>query len=212
MRSRSIVIGLSAVLQLTFLADPAHGQEGPATGFSFWVYSGGFSVQELTANSVGVPQFAVGVRKESIRFGVGLGAVRVSTTEKNDFGGGSTSEETISGTLIQIGPEVIVDIWRSPDGRTRGNLGFGASVGTASLTDHYQDQFGTSETKTSGTMAGFHAALGGDYYLSPHFALGAEAGLRGAFAIGLEESGVPGNQLSGGASGTYAALRATFVF
>lgn len=217
MRTPSTVLALPALL-VASIAGPARGQEGgPARGFSFWVYSGGFSLQELATSSAGVPQFAVGVQRGGHRLGVGLGVVRLSTTDKNVFGPQSSSEQTLSATMFQVGPEAVFDIWRSADSRTRGNLGFGASVGRISLRDRTVDQDPTlgvtvTETRSSGTLAGFHFALGADHYLNPHFALGAEAGLRGAFGLGVKERGNPNNEQRAGAAGTYAALRATVVF
>ena len=100
MHTQRFIGTLSALLLVTA---PAVGQDvAPALGRAFWVYSGGFSIQELSTASAGVPQFAVGVRKDRLRLGVGIGIVRLNTLEKSVFGPQSSSETTLRAMLFQV--------------------------------------------------------------------------------------------------------------
>ncbi len=90
-------------------------------------------------------------------------------------------------------------------------------MGRVSLTD--QNQFidfagalQTDVTKTTGTLLGVQAGLGGEHFLHPHFGLGVEAGFRLTFALGIEEEGTPTQRVGLGANGSYGALRAIVVF
>ncbi len=215
---RSIVVVTTLAASLTGLTpEVLHGQDGrPAQGLAFWVQTPGPTLQELISSGTAAPRFAIGFNRERLRYGIGLGVVRVKATEHNTFGPGSSSDDETSATLFQIGPTFIFDVWRSPDLRTHGNITAGLSIGRLSATDRseFTDPTGTTvtETKTSGTLVGFHGALGGDYFLHPHFALGAEAGVQGTFGMDIEEQGAAGQRFGVSAAGTYAAVRVTVVF
>jgi len=98
----------------------------------------------------------------------------------------------------------------------RGQIAAGLTIGrfSATDTDEFRDAGGTlttSESKTTGTLMGFHVALGGEHYLHPHFALGMEAGIQGVVTLGVKETGTSGRR-SLGANGAYGALRAMVVW
>lgn len=186
----------------------------PGTGFALSVRGTGGAIQDLAASAAGAPQFTIGYRGERYSVGVGVGFITARASDKDEFTGGSSEEKTTA-TAFQLGPAVRMELWRSPDRRTLGNLAAGLSIGRLSLTDEdtFSDQSGTQTTKTesSGTLVSFHAALGGDHFLSSHFALGLEAGLQGTIAFGIEEEG-NGQRLGASASGAYGGLRITLVF
>jgi hypothetical protein len=110
-----------------------------------------------------------------------------------------------------LGPAGWFDIWNSPDGMTRGNVALGLTLGRGSFTDEYDDGFFTDKDEASGTMLSFHAGLGGDHFLSPHFALGVEGGFQGTFALNLSEKGGP-DDVTLSASGLYGLFRTMIVF
>lgn len=164
--------------------------EAPATGFAIWVRTPGGTVQDLTASAFGVPPFTVGHRGSRVAFGAGVGVVRFNITDKNTFGAQTTTDK-LTGTLFQIGPSALIDVWRSSDGRVRGNVALGASVGRLSITDRsefvdFNGAVQRFEDKTTGTLLSVNAGVGGDYFLHRHFALGLEVGLRGTMALGIE--------------------------
>jgi len=114
---------------------------------------------------------------------------------------------------MQIGPTAIVDVWRSPDSRTCGNVSGGASIGRVRTSSHSSDTFGySSDSKARGTVVSYHVALGADHFLSPHFAIGAEAGFARSHLSDLKDTVDPTDKTGFGAGGTYTALRVTLVF
>ncbi|MBI4419662.1 MAG: hypothetical protein HY560_02455 [Gemmatimonadetes bacterium] len=211
------LLGVTACLTgLPLLTLPSAGAaqaEAPAVGFAVWVRAPGRSIQDLAGSAVGAPQFAIGVRRDRVALGVGVGLSLVRSSDEDSFAG-STTEQRIDVTAFQLGPSGLLDIWRSVDGRVRGQLAGGFALGRVSVTetDVFSDPSGTQRTvtKTSGTLLGFHAALGGEYFLHPHFALGVEAGFQGNFTLGLQEKGT-NQSFSVGANGAYGALRAMIV-
>ena len=116
--------------------------------------------------------------------------------------------------MWQIGPEILKDVWRSADGRTRANLTGGLAYGRVSITEKLTDNFGgsttTSETSSSGSVITVRAGIGGEHWLDRHFALGFEAGLRYSSAFDVKEEGTT-STFGLGVAGTYAALRAQVV-
>jgi len=206
----AVVLALSAAG-----ADDAAGQsEAPATGFALWVRASGGSVQELAASTFGSPQFVVGARSSSWSLGLGVGLVAFRVTDEETFPA-SSSKDVLEGTVFQVGPSLLVDVWRSSDGRTRGNIAAGVGIGRISLTDEstFTDPSGTTvtTTKTSGTVLGARLGLGGDHFLHPHFALGLEAGFQGTLGLDIEEEGTT-RSVGLGANGSYGAVRVTLVF
>ncbi len=215
MRTRACICAL--VLACTSLSSQSPAQDfRSAQGTAFWAVVPGSSVQDLVASATGLPRFAIGVQRSRIRYGLGLGILRASVSQTDSPGGGTSSKDETSATLVQLGPTVILEIWRSTDARTRGNFSGGVSVGRVSASDRseFTDPSGTTvtESKATGTLLGLHAALGGDYFLSPNFALGAEAGVQGSFGVDLKAEGTTGESFGLSAAGTYAAVRVTLVF
>jgi hypothetical protein len=199
-------------------AVPALGSaqaEEPATGFALWVRAPGRSLLDLASSAAGSPQFGVGFRRERLTLGLGFGLSIVRTTDRNQIDPQTSNEEKVKATAFQVGPQGSLDIWRSTDGRVRGQIKAGIAAGRFSLTDTtaFRDPFGSSgsRTQTRGTLVGVHVALGGEHFLHPHFALGIEAGLQGTFTLGVKRTGT-GRTLGVGASGAYGALRAMLVF
>lgn len=198
-------------------AVPLVSQEAPspARGLTVWVRAGGGSAAELAGSAVAAPQLAIGSRSGSITLGIGLGVSRVSASDESQYNATDRSTEDLTATLFQVGPEALIDVWRSADGRTRGNVSAGVAYGRVKATDRTVDVFGgstnTSESSTSGAMYTVRLGIGGEHWLHPNFALGFEAGLRFTAASDLKEEGTA--TTSGfGAAGSYAALRAQVVF
>lgn len=222
-------IPATLIVSLATAAPVLHAQvAAPASGFALWIRLPGTSAQEVTAATAASPRFAVGFRTGRIQVGVGFGHAALRITERDSFDFQApdgtviprTTEDKVTAALFQIGPTVLFDIWRSDDRRTRANLGAGLGIGRLSLVE--RDQFvefpsgdvQSSEDKATGALLGFHFAIGGDHFLHPHFALGAETGYQGTVAFDVEEDIAPptGDRVTVGANGTYVALRATVVF
>ena len=214
-RSVTVIAYLSCSFLLTVPGLGSAQAEEPATGFALWVRAPGRSLLDLASSAAGGPQFGVGFRRERLTLGLGFGLSIVRTTDKNQFDPQTSDEQKVSATAFQVGPQGSLDIWRSTDGRVRGQIRAGIAVGRFSLTDTtaFRNPFGTSGSRaeTRGTLVGVHVALGGEHFLHPHFALGVEAGLQGTFTLDVKRRGT-GRTLGVGASGAYGALRAMLVF
>lgn len=218
---RSLYHVVPAILLLTSLAAPplAAQDNRPARGLSFWMTAPAGTLPDLASSAAGAPRFTIGARKDRWRYGLGIGITHLESVETTDFGGGATDKNTSSASAWQIGPDIVRDIWVSPDGRTRGTLGAGASYGRFSMTDRFESVFpggsNVSETRTSGDLIGGRIALGGDHFFHPHFALGGEAGFTGTFGLDLKEEGpvgAPRTTRGLTAAGSYASLRVLVVF
>lgn len=212
---RSLVLIASVSGLLLAAGPPAVAQtEEPATGFALWVRMPVGFIQNAVA-SAGSPQFAVGLRRDRFGLGLGLGFTVLRSSDKRFFDGQLQSEETLKATLFQVGPSGWLDIWHSADGRARGNIAASVSVGRLSASDkdkfRIDGTFDEIETKSSGTLVGFHVGLGGDHFLHPHFSLGVEAGFQGNFVLDIEEEG-NGSTLGLWANGVYGAVRTMIVF
>jgi hypothetical protein len=207
---------LSGCLLLIVPAAAAAQTEAPATGFAMWIRASSASIRDLASSAVGAPQFTIGRRGDRLTIGLGLG-LSVLRSSHRDTVGGETLQDREDATGFQVGPSAFVDIWRSPDGRARGQLALGIALGRLSVTRTDQflgpspGQVSTDITKTTGTLLGIHVALGVEHYLHPHFALGVEGGFQGTFALSMKREG-SAETVGLGASGAYGALRATFVF
>ena len=171
----------------------------------------------------GGPGFLVGYRGPSFALGFGLGLTRLGVTSNE---GGSASASI---TLFQFLPTVMLDVWHSADGRARANLvgGLGYERGSVSVTSTSQSCFfnpttgGTSCAPSSSTdsvgasLIPLIVGVGGDYFLSRNFGLGAEAGLQAAFLTGVDSSSSSGSSRSYDAGGdmelAYGVIRATIV-
>jgi hypothetical protein len=187
----------------------------PARGFLVQVRMPVTSVSSLFNSAVGVPQFAVGLRRGHVAYGLGLGLSQAGYTDKYS-GTGFESEYKLTATLFQVAPTVWLDFWRSPDGQTTGNLVVSGQYGRANFkqTNSGFDSGGSwsQESKSSGNLLGFLVGVGGDQHLSSHFALGLEAGAQGTFASDVKsgESGSP--KVGFSSSLLYGALRATLTY
>jgi hypothetical protein len=133
----------------------------------------------------GAPQFLAGVHFGAITVGAGLGVTFIDIE--------TSSENTISAFVFQAMPMVIVDLWTSADGTARLNVLGGAGLARASITQ--EDTFmdidpitGMPVTMQRSTESGawllpLQLAIGGDYFLSPHFGLGVEAGVQSTILL-----------------------------
>ncbi|MGH7672194.1 MAG: hypothetical protein ACREMC_04795 [Gemmatimonadales bacterium] len=217
-RSRLLVASLAAALLAIAPRAVVAQADEPATGFAVWARVSDGSVQDLANSAVGGPRFAIGFRRDRLTLGLGLGLSKVRSTEKQVFDPQTSSEDKTTATAFQLGPSALFEVWRSADGRARGQIAAGLAVGRVSVTETsvFRDASGTStsRTETSGTLVGVHIALGGEHFLHPHFALGLEGGFQTTFAFDVEEkvTGGTGSTLSLGATGAYGALRAMVVF
>lgn len=183
----------------------------PATGFALSARLAQSSLQELAASAGGAPEFTIGHRGDRFSLGLGVGFSNLRVTDRDEFGG-NVSESKTTATLFQVGPDVLIQVWESPNQRTQGNLALGASIGRLSAKD--EDSFtgsGTTESTAKGTLYGVRAGLGGDHFIDDNFAIGVEGGFKATFASDIEEEGVSGQTIGVAAGGAYAALRLTVV-
>lgn len=153
--------------------------------------------------------FVLGYRGPSYGVGLGLGMMR--------FGANFEGDKT-SGTLIFAMPTALFDVWKSADGRARANvvggLGFGQGTVKTSFESCDVDACETVVSKQKASLVPLMLGLGGDYFLSRNFALGAEAGFQGAFAFGVKsEYDGDSTTIDGGGNLqlAYGVIRATFV-
>lgn len=215
-RSLAIIGCLWGLWVLAGLPAATAQAEPPAVGFAVWVRAPRTSLQDLASTAAGAPQFAFGFRRERLALGLGIGLTVARSSDKQSFPTGERSERRLSGTAFQVGPAGLLDVWRSADGQVRGQIAAGLTIGRFSATDsdEFRDASGAltiSESKTTGTLIGFHAAVGGEHYLHPHFALGVEAGFQGVVTLSVKESGTSARR-GLGASGAYGALRVMVVW
>lgn len=109
-----------------------------------------------------------------------------------------------------------LDFWRSPDGQTTGNVVISGQYGRVNFKSESEDSGidGSYDyvNKGSGNLFGFLVGFGGDHHLSPHFAVGLEAGVQGTFAsdVKSDEEFSPKEGFS--SSLLYGALRATLTY
>ncbi len=168
----------------------------------------------------GGPGFLLGYRGGKVALGLGVGLSRLS---------GSSEGDSISGTLFQLVPTALIDVWRSRDGRARANVLGGVGFGRGALKAEYayedcvydpvtgSDNCTTTmeESKANATFIPVMLGLGGDYFLGRNFALGAEGGFQASFLASTktEESGQQSDvDVSGGMQFAYSVIRATMVF
>jgi hypothetical protein len=127
---------------------------------------------------------------------MGLGLTRASYSADH-----TTTQESssIDGTIWQVAPTAIIDVWRSTDHRTRANVV--ASVGLGKASFSYDSE--TCETvrgdirtcsadekqTASALIIPFQVGFGGDHFLSKHFALGVETGFQYAYATSVKVNG-----------------------
>jgi len=164
----------------------------------------------------------MGYRGPSFALGVGLGLTRLGISSKDS---GSTSASV---SLVQIVPTLLIDVWHSADGRARANVvgGIGYERASASTTTDSQSCFfnsttGTtactsrSNTTTAGaTLVPIMVGIGGDYFLSRNFAIGAEGGLQAAILTGVDSQSNSSSQsldTTGDMEFAYGVIRAMIV-
>ena len=169
----------------------------------------------------GGPGFLVGYHGPSFSLGLGLGLTRLGFSSKD------SGSSTASVTLFQLVPTVMIDVWHSADGRARANLigGLGYERASGSVTTDrrscFIDQFGVSRCSTNSqtdsagaTLIPVMIGIGGDYFFSRNFALGAEGGFQAAFLTSVDTQSNSSSQTldtTGDMEFAYGVIRATIV-
>ncbi len=166
---RSFIVMACLAGALLMVGPQAAQSQEPSPGFALWVHSPVGFLQNAFS-SIGAPQFNAGFRGNNFGLGLGLGFTVLRSTEENFFNAQLENKATFSATLFQIGPSGWVDVWHSPDGRARGNIVAGMSIGRLSGTDKnefrsFNGAFETSESSVSATLLGFHLGVGGEHFL-----------------------------------------------
>ncbi len=214
MRSGFVVLSLLTCL-IGSSAPVAAQEDGPATGWFVQARMPVTTLSSLVSSTLGSPQFLVGVRRERSGFGLGVGVNRFSFTSENS-GPGFSREDKTTATLFQIAPAAWFDFFTSPDGATVGNVLM--SVGYGRLSTKQESKFsspsgpGSSESKSSGSLVDLSVGLGGDHFLGPHFSLGVETGIHGAFAFDIKSDLGGGDKVGFSAALFYSGVRSTIVF
>jgi len=184
------------------IAPPTPEPRAPESGGPPWH---GFQIQgrmptQLGLTSIITPGFSVGYRTNKVVIGLQLGISE---------GKLSNDSETNAFQLYSAMPTISDDLWLSADGRARMNVVVGIGYGRGSLqsTDTANMQ-PTSESDISflTTLLG----LGGDYYLSPNFALGVEIAAEIPVVLSVTENGMD-QSLGGFADAVHGVFRVTFV-
>ncbi len=141
----------------------------------------------------GTAGFVLGKVMGGFAIGVGLGLTRLAYTYEGSGG--------ITGTIFQVVPTGFFDLWQSANGNTKVDFVGSVGYGQASLTveseeetcDYYYDppdcSTDTTETESSATLIPVAVGIGGNHFLGPNFALGAELGLQMLFVTGVESEG-----------------------
>jgi len=218
LRFSSVFPCLTVLLGLGLLpleSDPAFAEGGPATGFALWLRAPVNSARAEVTSVAGTPEFAAGYRGDGFGIGLAAGWILFKAHDNSAY-----ESDDVSGSAFQIGPEGWFDVWKSADGRTRANLAAGIAFGRGSVTDkddyRYEDFTEIYEDTWSATLVGFHAGFGGDHYLSPQFALGAEAGFHGTAVSDPKHESSDGESdkpdVGVSANGLYGLIRVLFVF
>lgn len=152
--------------------------------------------------------FLVGYRGPSYGLGLGLGMLRLGANIEGD---------KTSASLVFAMPTAIVDVWESADGRARANVIGGLGYGQGTVKSQYEScdvDCETVEAKQKASLIPLMLGLGGDYFLSRNFALGAEAGFQGALVFGIKSvNDGDSTKFDGGGNLqlAYGVIRATFV-
>ena len=186
----------------------------PADGIMLQVRMPVTSMSSLLNSAIGVPQFAVGLRRGHIAYGLGLGLSRAGYTDEYS-GEGYHHEYTVDATLYQVAATGWYDFWRAPEGQTVGNIVASLQYGRV----NYKQKSVTTGAypydytqKGDGNLIGFLVGVGGDHYLGPHFALGLETGVEATFASDLKTENSAGRKTGFSSSVLYGATRATIIF
>lgn len=187
----------------------------PAHGMMIQVRMPVTSVSSLFNSALGVPQFSIGLSRGRTGLGLGVGVSQAGYDDKYSFAD-VESESKTNATLYQVAPTVWFEFWHAQDGSASGNIIASAQYGRINFkrTSTYRSPTSSSnyESKGNGNLFGFGLAVGGDHYLSPHFALGVEAGGQGVFASDIKTKGDTGHSSGFSSNLLYGAIRSTIVF
>ena len=106
---------------------------------------------------------------------------------------------------------VYFDMWHSRDGRARMNLLGGLGIGRGSVTSSNTDTMNlTSSSTTSLVFMPILAGIGGDYYLSPNFAIGVELSAEIPVVLSVSTDGTD-QKIGGALESMHGMIRFTFV-
>ena len=147
----------------------------------------------LISTVTGSPGFLVGYQFNGLALGAGLGLTRASYSVDHTE---TQESSSIDGTIFQITPTALVDVWRSGDRQTRANVVVSVGLGRGSFT-YNSETCNTStpnvrictpnrEQSATATLVPLQLGFGGDHFLSRHFALGVEAGLQYTLATSIK--------------------------
>jgi hypothetical protein len=137
--------------------------------------------------------FLVGYQFNGFALGAGLGLTRASYSADHT----NTQESaSIDGTIFQISPTAIIDVWHSADNQTRANAVVSVGLGKGWYT-YNSETCNTSTAKVrvctpnqeqsaSAILVPFQLGFGGDHFLNRHFALGVEAGFQYTLATSVK--------------------------
>ncbi len=151
--------------------------------------------------------FVISHRSGAITLGAEIGLTGAKLTDDNP-GGDSTTDSLL---LFQVMPMIYVDVWHSRDERARLNLVGGLGIGRGSVTTETTDTMNLTTTSTTSILfMPVLAGIGGDYYVSPNFAVGVE--LSAELPIVLSVSSDNTDEKIGGAlESVHGIIRFTFV-
>jgi len=153
------------------------------------------------------PGFAIGHRSGSLVIGAQLGLTGARLTNTNTSG--SSSSDSL--LLIQVMPMIYVDVWHSRDNRARMNLVGGVGFGRGSVTSDSTDTMNlTTTTTTSVLFVPILAGIGGDYFLSPNFALGVELSAEIPIVVSVTSDGTD-RKIGGALESVHGLIRFTLV-
>lgn len=200
-----------------------HHAPPPAPASGFVLQSRLDTGLSLASSLVANPGFMVGYRAGSTTFGLGFGYMRLSvgeevtrdaapsTTPGAPAAKSVTTEDTTTLSAFQLLPTVMFDLWNSADERVRMNAAVSLGYARVQVTEEYDNGTKSSEDKESIDLLPVRVGVGGDFFLHPNFALGAELGLQGLFLVGSSADEGSSSETSANFNATYAALRATVV-
>ncbi len=168
----------------------------PAHGFQIV----GRMPTQLGLTSVITPGFSIGFRMNKVVLGLQLGVTE---------GKLSNDSTTDAFQLYSAMPTISDDLWLSADGRARMNVVVGVGYGKGSIqtTDTANMQ---PTTESDITFLPTLVALGGDYYLSPNFALGVEIAAEIPVVLSVTQNGMDQSE-SGFADAVHGVFRITFI-
>ena len=161
----------------------------------------------LGVDSLINPGFAIGHRSGSVVLGAEIGFTGGKLTTNNSSG--SSSSDSL--LLLQVMPMVYLDVWHSRDNRARMNLVGGLGFGRGSVTSDNTDAMNLTTTSTTSVVfMPILAGLGGDYFLSPNFALGVELSAEIPILLSVTSDGTD-KKIGGALESLHGLIRFTFV-